>query len=101
MPRLTILSDRQKGIVDGVEANFPTAFHGFCMRHLSHSFRKEFNTHCLSTFSGKLLMLLQLLNLKPKYWRLRRPHKMLLIGFVAFHLVSGLQLILRGLVLDI
>ncbi|KAJ6296956.1 hypothetical protein OIU78_022640 [Salix suchowensis] len=34
MPRLTILSDRQKGIIDGVEANFPTAFHGFCMRHL-------------------------------------------------------------------
>ncbi|XP_058105562.1 uncharacterized protein LOC131249017 [Magnolia sinica] len=43
MPRLTILSDRQKGIVEGVEANFPTAFHGFCMRHLSDSFRKEFN----------------------------------------------------------
>lgn len=43
MPRLTILSDRQKGVVDGVEANFPTAFHGFCMHHLSDSFRKEFN----------------------------------------------------------
>ncbi|KAI4350092.1 hypothetical protein L6164_010613 [Bauhinia variegata] len=47
MPRLTILSDRQKGIVDGVEANFPTAFHGFCMRHLSDSFRKEFNNTVL------------------------------------------------------
>ncbi|KAH9699082.1 SWIM-type domain-containing protein [Citrus sinensis] len=47
MPRLTILSDRQKGIVDGVEANFPTAFHGFCMRHLSESFRKEFNNTIL------------------------------------------------------
>ncbi|CAN6439453.1 unnamed protein product [Victoria cruziana] len=47
MPRLTILSDRQKGIVDGVEANFPTAFHGFCMRHLSESFRKEFNNPML------------------------------------------------------
>ncbi|KAI3845712.1 hypothetical protein MKX03_024617 [Papaver bracteatum] len=47
MPRLTILSDRQKGIVDGVEANFPTAFHGFCMRHLSDSFRKEFNNTML------------------------------------------------------
>lgn len=47
MPRLTILSDRQKGIVDGVEANFPTAFHGFCMRHLSESFRKEFNNTML------------------------------------------------------
>ncbi|KAI3895566.1 hypothetical protein MKX03_011775 [Papaver bracteatum] len=47
MPRLTILSDRQKGIVDGVEANFPTAFHGFCMRHLSDSFQKEFNNTML------------------------------------------------------
>ncbi|GKV12468.1 hypothetical protein SLEP1_g23607 [Rubroshorea leprosula] len=47
MPKLTILSDRQKGIVDGVEANFPTAFHGFCMRHLSESFRKEFNNTML------------------------------------------------------
>lgn len=47
MPRLTILSDRQKGIVDGVEANFPTAFHGYCMRHLSESFRKEFNNTML------------------------------------------------------
>ncbi|OWM67290.1 uncharacterized protein LOC116208500 [Punica granatum] len=47
MPRLTILSDRQKGIVEGVEANFPTAFHGFCMRHLSESFRKEFNNTIL------------------------------------------------------
>lgn len=47
MPRLTILSDRQKGIVDGVETKFPTAFHGFCMRHLSESFRKEFNNTIL------------------------------------------------------
>lgn len=47
MPRLTILSDRQKGIVEGVEANFPTAFHGFCMHHLSESFRKEFNNTIL------------------------------------------------------
>lgn len=47
MPRLTILSDRQKGIVDGVDFNFPTAFHGFCMRHLTESFRKEFNNSML------------------------------------------------------
>lgn len=47
MPRLTILSDRQKAIVDGVEANFVTAFHGFCMRQLSDSFRKEFNNTML------------------------------------------------------
>ncbi|KAK4775868.1 hypothetical protein SAY87_023829 [Trapa incisa] len=43
MPRLTILSDRQKGVIDAVEAIFPTAFHGFCMQHLSESFQKEFN----------------------------------------------------------
>ncbi|XP_010905453.1 uncharacterized protein [Elaeis guineensis] len=47
MPRLTILSDRQKGIVDGVDLNFPTAFHGFCMRHLTDSFRKEFSNTML------------------------------------------------------
>ncbi|GAB4830477.1 hypothetical protein Ancab_040688 [Ancistrocladus abbreviatus] len=47
MPRLTILSNRCKGIVDGVEANFPTAFHGFCMHHLAESFRKEFNNTVL------------------------------------------------------
>ncbi|XP_071938879.1 uncharacterized protein [Coffea arabica] len=47
MPRLTILSDRQKSIADAVDANFPTAFHGFCLRHLSESFRKEFNNTVL------------------------------------------------------
>ncbi|KAL9227565.1 hypothetical protein vseg_003242 [Gypsophila vaccaria] len=47
MPRLTILSDRNKGIVDGVDVNFPTAFHGFCMSHLSHNFQKEFNNTLL------------------------------------------------------
>ncbi|XP_021987402.1 uncharacterized protein LOC110884037 [Helianthus annuus] len=47
MPRLTFLSDRHKNIVDSVEVNFPTAFHGFCMHHLSESFRKEFNNTML------------------------------------------------------
>ncbi|CAK8572317.1 unnamed protein product [Lathyrus sativus] len=47
MPRLTILSNRQQGIVDGVEVNFPSAFHGFCMRYLSDSFSKEFNNTML------------------------------------------------------
>lgn len=47
MPRLTILSDRQKGIVDGVETNFPAAFHGFCMNFISDSFQKEFNNSVL------------------------------------------------------
>lgn len=48
MPRLTILSDRQKSIVDAVELNFPTAFHGFCMLRLSESFQKEFNNSLIS-----------------------------------------------------
>ncbi|KAL1188001.1 hypothetical protein V5N11_026313 [Cardamine amara subsp. amara] len=43
MPKLTILSTREKSIVDGVEANFPTAFHGFCVHHLRESFRGKFN----------------------------------------------------------
>ncbi|KAF2325311.1 hypothetical protein GH714_026407 [Hevea brasiliensis] len=47
MPKLTILSDRQKGIVDGIEVNFPTAFHGFCLHLLAESFRKEFNNTIL------------------------------------------------------
>ncbi|XP_010522033.1 PREDICTED: uncharacterized protein LOC104800807 [Tarenaya hassleriana] len=49
MPRLTILSSREKVIVDGVEANFPTAFHGFCVHHLAECFRKEFNNPTLVT----------------------------------------------------
>ncbi|KAL9271799.1 hypothetical protein AKJ16_DCAP18849 [Drosera capensis] len=43
MPRLTILSGIHKGIADAVEANFPTAFHGICMHHLTESFAKVFN----------------------------------------------------------
>ncbi|XP_072962790.1 uncharacterized protein [Typha angustifolia] len=42
MPVLTILSERQKGIVEAVETHFPSAFHGFCMRYVSESFRDEF-----------------------------------------------------------
>ncbi|KAL4376917.1 hypothetical protein GQ457_02G003670 [Hibiscus cannabinus] len=48
MPRLTILSDRQNGVVDAVEANFPTAFHGFSMHHLVDGFQKEFNSSLLT-----------------------------------------------------
>ncbi|XP_056845711.1 uncharacterized protein LOC108812459 [Raphanus sativus] len=43
MPKLTILSNREPLIVGGVEVNFPTAFHGFCIHHLAESFLKEFN----------------------------------------------------------
>lgn len=85
MPRLTILSDRQKNIVDGVEANFPTAFHGFCMRHLSESFRKEFNNSMLVNllwdaanaltimeFESKILEIEEI-NQEAAYWIRRVP----------------------------
>jgi hypothetical protein len=43
MPKLTILSDRQKSIIDGIEIHFPSAFHGLCVHHLIDNFSKEFN----------------------------------------------------------
>lgn len=51
MPRLTILSERQKGIVEAVETHFPSSFHGFCLRHVSENFRDEFkNTKLVNIF---------------------------------------------------
>ncbi|KAL5711470.1 hypothetical protein ACHQM5_021922 [Ranunculus cassubicifolius] len=51
MPRLTILSDRQKGIVEAVETHFPSSYHGFCLRHVSENFRDEFkNTKLVNIF---------------------------------------------------
>ncbi|CAM8892115.1 unnamed protein product [Rhodiola kirilowii] len=42
MPRITILSERQKGVVEAVETHFPSAFHGFCLRYVSENFRDTF-----------------------------------------------------------
>lgn len=42
MPRLTIISERQPGLVEAVETHFPSAFHGFCLRHISEKFRDTF-----------------------------------------------------------
>ncbi|XP_010558587.1 PREDICTED: uncharacterized protein LOC104827178 [Tarenaya hassleriana] len=42
MPRLTILSERHRGMVEAVETHFPTAFHGFCLRYVSENFRDTF-----------------------------------------------------------
>lgn len=88
MPRLTILSDRRKGIVDGVEFNFPTAFHGYCMRHLSESFRKEFNNtmlvnllweaaHALTVieFEAKILEIEEI-SQEAAYWIRHRPPRL-------------------------
>lgn len=48
MPKLTILSDMKRGIVNGVELSFPTAVHGYCMRFLIESFQKKFNNNELA-----------------------------------------------------
>ena len=39
---LVILSDRQKGLLEGVEEVFPNSPHGFCMKHLEENFHKQF-----------------------------------------------------------
>jgi transposase-like protein len=39
---LTILSDRQKGLIEGVETVFPHSPHGYCLRHLWDNMHKEF-----------------------------------------------------------
>jgi hypothetical protein len=40
--QLVLLSDRQKGLIDGVSSVFPLAPHGFCLRHLEENFHKKF-----------------------------------------------------------
>ncbi|RVW75546.1 hypothetical protein CK203_056454 [Vitis vinifera] len=59
-------SDRQKVIVEGVEANFPTAFHGFYMRHLSDRFRKEFNNTLLVNLIWEAAQVLTVIELEAK-----------------------------------
>jgi MULE transposase domain/MuDR family transposase/SWIM zinc finger len=39
---LVLLSDRQKGLVNGVESVFPGLPHGYCLRHLEENFHKQF-----------------------------------------------------------
>ncbi|KAJ6799223.1 uncharacterized protein M6B38_333555 [Iris pallida] len=51
MPILTILSERQKGVVEAVETHFPSAYHAFCLRYVSENFRDEFkNTKLVNLF---------------------------------------------------
>jgi MULE transposase domain/MuDR family transposase/SWIM zinc finger len=40
--RLTFLSDRQKGLVEGVHDIFPNSAHGYCLKHLEANFKKKF-----------------------------------------------------------
>ena len=37
MNQLTFISDRQKGLIYGVETVFPIALHGYCVYHLSNN----------------------------------------------------------------
>src|SRR5579859_163525 len=39
---LVLLSDRQKGLIDGVTAVFPQSTHRYCLRHLEENFHKVF-----------------------------------------------------------
>ncbi|KAL5061236.1 hypothetical protein RYX36_032840 [Vicia faba] len=51
MPRLTILSERHRAMVEAVETHFPSASHGFCLRYVSENFRDTFkNTKLVNIF---------------------------------------------------
>ena len=47
---LTILSDRQKGLISGVDEVFPASPHGYCLRHLYDNFNKQFKNPELKKF---------------------------------------------------
>lgn len=42
IPKLTILSDGRKGIVDATKRKFPSANHGVCLSHLTETINREF-----------------------------------------------------------
>ncbi|XP_010414237.1 PREDICTED: uncharacterized protein LOC104700419 [Camelina sativa] len=88
MPKVTILSSIDQSI-DGVDANFPTAFHGLCVHSLAESFGSQFNSSilvnlfwdaakCLTEyeFEGKIHEIVQISpeaalwirNLQPSQW---------------------------------
>lgn len=47
--QLTIISTMEKAVVDGVESNFPRAFHGLCVLHHAERFSKEFHSSALES----------------------------------------------------
>src|SRR5579859_7065408 len=51
--RLVLLSDRQKGLLGGVESVFPTNPHGYCLRHLEENFHKVFKNSDLKMLLWK------------------------------------------------
>jgi len=51
--QLTFLSDRQKGLCEGVETLFPQSPHGFCILHLIRNFRIKFKHPALKNLLWK------------------------------------------------
>ena len=50
---LTFISDRQKGLLDGVQLSFPNSPHGYYLRHLYENMYKEFKHPKLKGFLFK------------------------------------------------
>eukprot|EP00257_Ricinus_communis_P017403 XP_015575833.1 uncharacterized protein LOC107261400 [Ricinus communis] len=75
MPKLTFLSERNKGTIDGVEAYFPTAFHGFCIYHLIDSFRKDFNNTILPNLLWEAANALTMLEFEQKMFMIEEMSK--------------------------
>ena len=50
---LTFISDRQKGLLDGVQLSFLNSPHGYCLRHLYENMYKEFKHPMLKVFLFK------------------------------------------------
>jgi MULE transposase domain/SWIM zinc finger len=51
--QLTFLSDRQKGLCEGVQTLFPQSSHGFCILHLIRNFRVKFKNPVLKILIWK------------------------------------------------
>ena len=50
---LSFLSDRQKGLLEGVHNNFPDSPHGYCLKHLAENFYKKFKNKELKSLLWK------------------------------------------------
>jgi hypothetical protein len=53
----TLLSDRQKGLIDGVSDVFPLTAHGYCLKHLEKNLKTTFKNKDLSTLLWKAAVL--------------------------------------------
>ena len=61
---LTFVSDRQKGLLEGVANVFPDSPHGYCLRHLYEDMWKNFKHPKHKTFLWQAL----LAHAHPRYW---------------------------------